>query len=169
MFTTPPLSLPHITTRTPGKAASSGTILKTLPENATEPVGLASDGEKGCESCHSVTSTRWYHWGSAHDHCRLCTFCYTYWRKYAGLKLPNKWGRFCACVSVCIFIVSVCVCVCVAVSRVCAYGERCLTGKLNRNICIAVCMVVCPWLSIVKGNGRLVDGKAVLRASSCKR
>ena len=89
----------------PGKAASSGTIPKSLPENANEPVGLASDGEKGCESCRTVTSTRWYHWGSAHDHCRLCTFCYTYWRKYAGLKLPNKWGKcvLCVCICVCVF------------------------------------------------------------------
>ena len=50
------------------------------------------DGEKGCESCLATTATRWYQWGPAHEHCRLCNFCYTYWRKYGGLKLPTRWG-----------------------------------------------------------------------------
>ena len=76
-----------------GKAVSSGTVPKMVPNNISEPVGMASDGEKGCESCHAVAANRWFNWGSAHDHCRLCNFCYTYWRKYAGLKLPNKWGE----------------------------------------------------------------------------
>ena len=52
------------------------------------------DGEKGCESCLGTAASRWYQWGPAHEHCRLCNFCYTYWRKYGGLKLPTRWGEF---------------------------------------------------------------------------
>lgn len=75
----------------PGKAVSSGQIPTSLPEVIEVP--RTPDGEKGCESCLAISATRWYQWGPAHEHCRLCNFCYTYWRKYGGLKLPTRWGR----------------------------------------------------------------------------
>ena len=74
-----------------GKAASAGDMLVVIPKEKHTP--LAVDGEKGCESCFTVTSSRWVPWGPAHDHCRLCAHCYIYWRKYGGLKLPTKWGK----------------------------------------------------------------------------
>ena len=77
----------------PGKAASSGAFPKALLDK-DEPVPMATDGEKGCESCHATSATRWYQWGSTHEHCRLCNFCYTYCRKYGGLKQPSKWGEY---------------------------------------------------------------------------
>ena len=76
----------------PGKAASAGSIPKVIPEKS-EQVAMATDGEKACESCHVTSASRWYQWGPVHEHCRLCSHCYTYWRKYGGLKLPTKWGR----------------------------------------------------------------------------
>lgn len=84
-----------------GKASSAGTILTSAPENKTVPIAV--DGEKGCESCLCTSAARWYPWGPAHEHCRLCNYCYTYWRKYGGLKLPSKWGvrLFVHCVFVC--------------------------------------------------------------------
>lgn len=72
-----------------GKAVSSGQIPTVLPEAIEVP--RVADGEKGCESCLATAATRWYQWGPAHEHCRLCNFCYTYWRKYGGLKLPTRW------------------------------------------------------------------------------
>ena len=74
-----------------GKAASSGVIPTSVPQSTEVP--RTSDGEKGCESCLATTATRWYMWGPAHEHCRLCNLCYTYWRKYGGLKLPTRWGE----------------------------------------------------------------------------
>jgi len=71
-----------------GKAATAGAMPTSIPD---QPVPKASDGEKGCESCMATTASRWYQWGPAHEHCRLCNFCYTYWRKYGGLKVPTKW------------------------------------------------------------------------------
>ena len=82
----------HIAYSIPGKATPSGPIPKTIPDK-DEPTPLAPDGEKACESCRATTSQRWYQWGSVHEQCRLCNLCYTYWRKYGGLKLPNKWGE----------------------------------------------------------------------------
>lgn len=76
-----------------GKAASSGPIPTTLPDSCDVP--RTTEGEKGCESCLATTATRWYLWGPAHEHCRLCNLCYTYWRKYGGLKLPTRWGECC--------------------------------------------------------------------------
>lgn len=76
----------------PGRAASAGPFPKTLLGKDT-PVPMATDGEKGCESCHTTSASRWYHWGSTHEGCRLCNFCYTYCRKYGGLKQPSKWGE----------------------------------------------------------------------------
>ena len=81
---------PSISLSPTGKAASSGSMPTSIPEH---PVPKASDGEKGCESCMTTTANRWYQWGPAHEHCRLCNYCYTYWRKYGGLKVPTKWGE----------------------------------------------------------------------------
>jgi metastasis-associated protein MTA len=72
-----------------GKAASSGVIPASLPPSNDVP--RTTDGERGCESCLATTAARWYMWGPAHEHCRLCNLCYTYWRKYGGLKLPTRW------------------------------------------------------------------------------
>lgn len=72
-----------------GKAASSGVIPKAIPDK-NEPVAMAQDGEKGCESCRALSASRWYQWGNLHEHRRLCNHCYTYWRKYGGLKLPSE-------------------------------------------------------------------------------
>ena len=85
----------HSPTHSPhcaGKAVSSGQIPSSLPVAIEVP--RMADGEKGCESCLAIVATRWYQWGPAHEHCRLCNFCYTYWRKYGGLKLPTRWGEF---------------------------------------------------------------------------
>ena len=65
-------------------------MLSLVPKEKHTPI--ATDGEKACESCYTISSTRWVPWGPAHDHCRLCGHCYIYWRKYGGLKLPTKWG-----------------------------------------------------------------------------
>lgn len=73
-----------------GKAASSGSVPASLPTPGVDPP-TAPDGEKACESCLSVSANRWYQWGPAHEHCRLCSHCYVYWRKYGGLKLPTRW------------------------------------------------------------------------------
>ena len=85
------LCRPHSLYYLTGKAVSSGQIPASLPEAMEVP--RAADGEKGCESCLATSATRWYQWGPAHEHCRLCNFCYTYWRKYGGLKLPTRWGE----------------------------------------------------------------------------
>lgn len=77
-----------------GKAASAGMIPKSIPD--TKNIPIAPDGEKGCESCHTVTASQWSQWGPVHERCRLCSSCYTYWRKYGGLKLPTKWGTLLA-------------------------------------------------------------------------
>ena len=87
-----PHSLPTHSPHCAGKAVSSGQIPSSLPEAIEVP--RMADGEKGCESCLATVATRWYQWGPAHEHCRLCNFCYTYWRKYGGLKLPTRWGEF---------------------------------------------------------------------------
>ena len=83
--------LPSLPLWCAGKAVSSGLIPTSVPEEVQVP--RMPDGEKGCESCLATTATRWYQWGPAHEHCRLCNFCYTYWRKYGGLKLPTRWGE----------------------------------------------------------------------------
>lgn len=74
-----------------GKAASAGKFPSSVPELGKEGPPLAEDGEKSCEGCLATSASRWYAWGPAQEHCRLCNYCYTYWRKYGGLKLPTKW------------------------------------------------------------------------------
>lgn len=36
------------------------------------------------------TSSQWYAWGQTQVQCRLCQSCWTYWKKFAGLKYTCK-------------------------------------------------------------------------------
>lgn len=45
---------------------------------------------RGCESCYATSSNQWYAWGPPHMQCRLCANCWTYWKKYGGLKMPTR-------------------------------------------------------------------------------
>ena len=48
---------------------------------------------RGCESCYATASNQWYAWGPPHMQCRLCANCWTYWKKYGGLKMPTRLGE----------------------------------------------------------------------------
>lgn len=41
----------------------------------------------------AVQSAQWYSWGPVHMQCRLCSNCWSYWKKYGGLKMPTRLGR----------------------------------------------------------------------------
>ncbi|XP_078085823.1 metastasis-associated protein MTA3 isoform X1 [Mustelus asterias] len=43
-----------------------------------------------CESCYITQSQQWYSWGPPNMQCRLCASCWTYWKKYGGLKMPTR-------------------------------------------------------------------------------
>ncbi|XP_048391890.1 metastasis-associated protein MTA3 isoform X4 [Stegostoma tigrinum] len=43
-----------------------------------------------CESCYTTQSQQWYSWGPPNMQCRLCASCWTYWKKYGGLKMPTR-------------------------------------------------------------------------------
>ncbi|XP_005158917.1 metastasis-associated protein MTA1 isoform X1 [Danio rerio] len=59
-----------------------------LPGAPGQPVGLG----RACESCYSesTSSYQWYSWGPPNMQCRLCASCWTYWKKYGGLKMPTR-------------------------------------------------------------------------------
>lgn len=40
--------------------------------------------------CLGSSSYQWYSWGPPNMQCRLCASCWTYWKKYGGLKLPTR-------------------------------------------------------------------------------
>ncbi|MBN3326038.1 MTA1 protein, partial [Atractosteus spatula] len=52
----------------------------------------AQSGNAGwaCESCYSIQCYQWYSWGPPNMQCRLCAICWSYWKKYGGLKLPTR-------------------------------------------------------------------------------
>lgn len=54
--------------------------------------GAISLGGKACESCNVTVSSQWYAWGPSHMQCRLCQNCWSYWKKYGGLKIPTRFG-----------------------------------------------------------------------------
>ncbi|CAH8438052.1 unnamed protein product [Schistosoma guineensis] len=39
-----------------------------------------------CEGCGSLNSPQWYAWGPSNANSRLCTDCWSYWKRYGGLK-----------------------------------------------------------------------------------
>nr|XP_020463642.1 metastasis-associated protein MTA1 [Monopterus albus] len=64
-------------------AAGAGT--PGAPGSAQTP-GLG----RACESCYTSSSYQWYSWGPPNMQCRLCASCWTYWKKYGGLKMPTR-------------------------------------------------------------------------------
>ncbi|XP_077418673.1 metastasis-associated protein MTA1 [Vanacampus margaritifer] len=57
-----------------------------LPGQGPTPPPLA----RACESCYTNSSYQWYSWGPPNMQCRLCASCWTYWKKYGGLKMPTR-------------------------------------------------------------------------------
>lgn len=55
--------------------------------------GTISAGDtpgKCCESCGKTQSSLWYAYGQVHLNNRLCQSCWTYYKKFGGLRYPNK-------------------------------------------------------------------------------
>ncbi|KAF8384172.1 lin-40 [Pristionchus pacificus] len=46
-----------------------------------------------CESCATTLSLQWYAWGPPTLQLRLCTECWTHWKKMGGLKKSNEHER----------------------------------------------------------------------------
>uniref|UniRef100_A0A8K9XSR4 Metastasis associated 1 n=1 Tax=Oncorhynchus mykiss TaxID=8022 RepID=A0A8K9XSR4_ONCMY len=68
-----------------------------LSANSVKPgiVGGLVNGQtpglgRACESCYTISSYQWYSWGPPNMQCRLCASCWTYWKKYGGLKMPTR-------------------------------------------------------------------------------
>ncbi|KAL3874853.1 hypothetical protein ACJMK2_037813 [Sinanodonta woodiana] len=83
------------------KAAEAESKLKQvyIPNyNKPNPAAIngkmnGADGQvsgRACESCYAARSDQWYAWGPTHMQCRLCSSCWTYWKKYGGLKMPTR-------------------------------------------------------------------------------
>nr|XP_006632757.2 PREDICTED: metastasis-associated protein MTA1-like isoform X2 [Lepisosteus oculatus] len=54
------------------------------------PQGQSAGLGRACESCYTTSSYQWYSWGPPNMQCRLCATCWTYWKKYGGLKMPTR-------------------------------------------------------------------------------
>uniref|UniRef100_A0A4X1U1V9 Metastasis associated 1 n=1 Tax=Sus scrofa TaxID=9823 RepID=A0A4X1U1V9_PIG len=52
--------------------------------------GQSPGAGRACESCYTTQSYQWYSWGPPNMQCRLCASCWTYWKKYGGLKMPTR-------------------------------------------------------------------------------
>ncbi|XP_029454678.1 metastasis-associated protein MTA1 isoform X4 [Rhinatrema bivittatum] len=57
---------------------------------AVQGVGQNTGAGRACESCYTTQSYQWYSWGPPNMQCRLCASCWTYWKKYGGLKMPTR-------------------------------------------------------------------------------
>lgn len=95
--TSPPTTAPSAATIVPlanNNSNSNGKPTNVLNGNsngnmATDNSGIlmVGVGGKPCESCQVMQSPQWYAWGPSHMQCRLCQSCWTYWKKYGGLKV----------------------------------------------------------------------------------
>uniref|UniRef100_A0A8C2Z8F0 Metastasis associated 1 n=1 Tax=Cyclopterus lumpus TaxID=8103 RepID=A0A8C2Z8F0_CYCLU len=52
--------------------------------------GAAVAGTPGITGIPASSSYQWYSWGPPNMQCRLCASCWTYWKKYGGLKMPTR-------------------------------------------------------------------------------
>ncbi|XP_022249422.1 metastasis-associated protein MTA3-like [Limulus polyphemus] len=62
---------------------------KPTPLNGPNGETLVSGG-RPCESCYTLSSHQWYAWGPPLMQCRLCQLCWSFWKRYGGLKYPSK-------------------------------------------------------------------------------
>lgn len=53
----------------------------------------SAQSNSGCESCGSLSSAQWFAWGPPNLHCKLCDTCWSYWKRYGGLKNPTRQGN----------------------------------------------------------------------------
>ncbi|KAJ8416097.1 hypothetical protein AAFF_G00381190 [Aldrovandia affinis] len=70
-------------------AVSNGKMAAVNGASGTGGYQPAGAG-RACESCFSMQSPQWYSWGPPNMQCRLCVSCWTYWKKYGGLKMPSR-------------------------------------------------------------------------------
>uniref|UniRef100_A0A1A7Y1C9 Metastasis associated 1 family, member 2 n=1 Tax=Iconisemion striatum TaxID=60296 RepID=A0A1A7Y1C9_9TELE len=61
-----------------------------VPPGPAGPAGQTPGLGRACESCYTSSSYQWYSWGPPNMQCRLCASCWTYWKKYGGLKMPTR-------------------------------------------------------------------------------
>nr|XP_023842754.1 metastasis-associated protein MTA1 [Salvelinus alpinus] len=69
-----------------GATVGAGGVPGVLPVPPGQTPGLG----RACESCYTISSYQWYSWGPPNMQCRLCASCWTYWKKYGGLKMPTR-------------------------------------------------------------------------------
>ncbi|VDN04380.1 unnamed protein product [Thelazia callipaeda] len=58
------------------------------------PSGQSMKGTSPCESCEVDESTHWYAWGPAHLQLRLCSVCWSRWKKYGGLQRVHEYESY---------------------------------------------------------------------------
>ncbi|XP_055969643.1 metastasis-associated protein MTA1 isoform X1 [Sorex fumeus] len=68
----------------------SGNNVKAGVVNGAGTPGQSPGAGRACESCYTTQSYQWYSWGPPNMQCRLCASCWTYWKKYGGLKMPTR-------------------------------------------------------------------------------
>uniref|UniRef100_A0AAV2JGE1 Metastasis associated 1 n=1 Tax=Knipowitschia caucasica TaxID=637954 RepID=A0AAV2JGE1_KNICA len=69
-----------------GAGAAAAAAATGAPAAAAQTPALG----RACESCYTSSSFQWYSWGPPNMQCRLCASCWTYWKKYGGLKMPTR-------------------------------------------------------------------------------
>jgi hypothetical protein len=72
---------------------SNGAIGSAAAVAAAVGSGAMHGGDipgKPCESCSVNSSPQWFAWGTAHMNNRLCGNCWTYYKKFGGLKYPSR-------------------------------------------------------------------------------
>uniref|UniRef100_A0A674EZU1 Metastasis associated 1 n=1 Tax=Salmo trutta TaxID=8032 RepID=A0A674EZU1_SALTR len=65
-----------------------------LSVNSVKPGGVGGlvngSGAAAGAAAGATSSYQWYSWGPPNMQCRLCASCWTYWKKYGGLKMPTR-------------------------------------------------------------------------------
>uniref|UniRef100_A0A8C4Q708 Metastasis associated 1 family member 3 n=1 Tax=Eptatretus burgeri TaxID=7764 RepID=A0A8C4Q708_EPTBU len=73
-----------------GKTSTTNGLTCGAQSGASPTPTPAPNPGRSCEGCFATTSFQWYSWGPPNMQCRLCASCWTYWKKYGGLKLLSR-------------------------------------------------------------------------------
>ncbi|KAL7296490.1 hypothetical protein TKK_0009931 [Trichogramma kaykai] len=90
--------IPIPNTNNPANGKQTSVSIINGSSNGDSALLLGGNNGKTCEGCQTSQSPQWYAWSTtAQVQCRLCQTCWSYWKKYGGLKVPSRMDEIDAC------------------------------------------------------------------------
>ncbi|XP_050089253.1 metastasis-associated protein MTA1 [Anopheles aquasalis] len=82
--------IPNYTKPSPALITNNNKSILNGNSNGSNVDIMLYSSSRACESCATTASPQWYSWGPAHLSNKLCQSCWSYWKRYGGLKVASR-------------------------------------------------------------------------------